>query len=123
MNDYYNQYLAYHEGQGGWKKKTFNSKKLKGAFKVPTLRNIAKTAPYMHSGNFATLREATNFYSKGRGHAVPEGVDMLLHWHIAEPDLSEYEIDRLVDFMHTLSDETFIPKTPTRVPSGLPINL
>jgi len=103
--------------------KTFNSEKLKGAFKVPTLRNIAKTAPYMHSGNFATLREATKFYSEGRGHAVPEGVDMLLHWHIAEPDLSEDEIDRLVDFMHTLSDETFTPKTPTRIPSGLPINL
>ena len=90
---------------------------------VYTLRNIAKTAPYMHSGNFATLREATEFYSEGRGHAVPEGVDMLLHWHIAEPDLSEDEIDRLVDFMHTLSDETFTPKTPTRIPSGLPINL
>ncbi len=103
--------------------KTFNSEKLKGAFKVPTLRNIAKTAPYMHSGNFATLRGATKFYSEGRGHAVPEGVDMLLHWHIAEPDLSEDEIDRLVDFMHTLSDETFTPKTPTRIPSGLPINL
>jgi len=103
--------------------KTFNSEKLKGAFKVPTLRNIAKTAPYMHSGNFATLREATKFYSEGRGHAVPDGVDMLLHWHIAEPDLSEDEIDRLVDFMHTLSDETFTPKTPTRIPSGLPINL
>jgi len=103
--------------------KTFNSAKLKGAFKVPTLRNIARTAPYMHSGNFATLREATKFYSEGRGHAVPAGVDMLLHWHIAEPDLSEDEIDHLVDFMHTLSDETFTPKTPTRVPSGLPINL
>jgi len=103
--------------------KTFNSEKLKGAFKVPTLRNIAKTAPYMHSGNFATLREATEFYSEGRGHAVPKGVDMLLHWHIAEPDLSEDEIDRLVDFMHTLSDEKFTPKTPTRIPSGLPINL
>lgn len=103
--------------------KTFNSERLKGGFKVPTLRNIAKTAPYMHSGTFATLREATKFYTEGRGHAVPEGVDMLLHWHIAEPDLSEDEIDRLVDFMHTLSDETFTPKTPTHVPSGLPTNL
>jgi hypothetical protein len=42
MNDYYNQYLAYHEGQGGWKKKTFNSKKwlLAIAKKVESQSNI-----------------------------------------------------------------------------------
>ena len=42
MNDYYNQYLAYHEGQGGWKNKTFNSKKwlLNIAKKVETQSNI-----------------------------------------------------------------------------------
>ena len=42
MNDYYNQYLAYHEGQGGWKNKTFNSKKwlLDVAKKVETQSNI-----------------------------------------------------------------------------------
>ena len=42
MNDYYNQYLAYHEGQGGWKKKTFNSKNwlLDIAKKVESQSNI-----------------------------------------------------------------------------------
>lgn len=42
MNDYYNHYLAYHEGQGGWQKKTFNSKKwlLEIAKKVETQSNI-----------------------------------------------------------------------------------
>jgi cytochrome c peroxidase len=33
-----------------------------GAFKVPTLRNIALTAPYFHNGRFATLRDALEFY-------------------------------------------------------------
>ncbi len=33
-----------------------------GAFKVPTLRNVALTAPYFHNGKFATLREAVSFY-------------------------------------------------------------
>lgn len=99
--------------------KTFNSPKLKGGFKVPTLRNIAKTAPYMHSGRFETLRDATEFYNKGRGHAVPEGVEMNLHWHIWEPNLTDNELDLLVAFMQTLTDEAFMPKTPESVPSGL----
>lgn len=96
-----------------------NDKTLRGAFKVPSLRNIEKTAPYMHSGNFKTLRETVEFYTKGRGHAVPEGENLIIHWHIWEPKLSDYELDRLVDFLKTLTDETFTPKIPERLPSGL----
>ncbi|MFT5572703.1 MAG: cytochrome c peroxidase [Cryomorphaceae bacterium] len=99
--------------------KTFNAPQLKGGFKVPTLRNISKTAPYMHSGVFENLREATQFYNKGRGHAVPEGVNLLLHWHISEPDLSDREIDLIVTFMGALDDEKFMPEIPNKVPSGL----
>jgi cytochrome c peroxidase len=99
--------------------KTFNAPKLKGGFKVPSLRNIEKTAPYMHSGKFATMREAVEVYTKGRGHAVPEGVDLHLHWHIWEPDLSDHEIDRVVDFLKTLTDESFMPQVPQALPSGL----
>jgi len=99
--------------------KTFDSAKLKGGFKVPSLRNIAETAPYMHSGRFETLREVAEFYSGGRGHAVPEGEELLLHWHISEPDLTGDELDRLVDFMGTLSDSSLLPIIPQSVPSGL----
>jgi cytochrome c peroxidase len=99
--------------------KTFKAAKLKGGFKVPTLRNIDKTAPYMHSGVFDNLRDAAEFYNKGRGHAVPEGVKMQIHWHISEPNLTDYELDRLVDFMKTLTDESFKPQIPAQVPSGL----
>ncbi len=97
----------------------FNDKSLRGGFKVPSLRNIEKTAPYMHSGNFKTLRETVQFYTDGRGHAVPENEDLIIHWHIWEPDLSDYELDRLVDFLKTLTDETFTPRIPEMVPSGL----
>tara|TARA_B110000438_G_C15802698_1_gene645902 strand:- start:888 stop:1502 length:615 start_codon:yes stop_codon:yes gene_type:complete len=42
MNDFYNQYLAYHEGQGGWKKQSYNSKKwlINAAKKVESNANI-----------------------------------------------------------------------------------
>ena len=99
---------------------TFNSAKLKGGFKVPSLRNIEFTAPYMHSGRFSTLREAAEFYTKGRGHAVPAGVQMQLHWHIWEPDLADHELDLLVGFLKTLSDQRFTPSVPPQNPSGLP---
>ena len=99
--------------------KTFSSNKLRGAFKIPTLRNIANTSPYMHSGRFSSLREAAEFYTKGRGHAVPENEKLNLHWHISEPNLSHDELDRLVDFMEALNDEAFMPVIPERVPSGL----
>lgn len=100
---------------------TFDDPDLRGAFKVPSLRNITKTAPYMHSGRFETLREAVKFYTGGRGHAVPKGEWLNLHWHIWDPDLKDSELDRLVDFLGTLIDESFLPKVPTSVPSGLPV--
>jgi cytochrome c peroxidase len=97
----------------------FNSPKLKGGFKVPTLRNITRTGPYMHSGAFTELRDAVEFYNKGRGHAVPQGVQLYLHWHISDPKLTDAELDRIVDFLGALTDETFLPKAPAQVPSGL----
>lgn len=79
---------------------------------MPSLRNIEKTAPYMHSGRFASLREAAAFYNQGRGHAVPEGERLYLHWHIWEPGLTDTELDRIVDFLKTLTDESFKPIRP-----------
>jgi cytochrome c peroxidase len=92
---------------------------LRGGFKVPSLRNVDLTAPYMHSGRFDTLREAASFYTGGRGHAVPEDQKLLIHWHIWEPKLTDDELDRLVDFMKTLTDESFKPKEPVALPSGM----
>ena len=92
---------------------------LRGGFKVPSLRNVALTAPYMHSGRFANLRETVAFYTGGRGHAVPAGEELKIHWHIWEPRLSDEELDRLVDFLNTLTDESFKPGTPDQLPSGM----
>lgn len=109
--------VAFDEGA----QKTFNDPRMRGGFKVPSLRNIDRTAPYTHSGRFNTLREMVEFYSKGRGHEVPDGEKLYLHWHIWEPNLTEYEMDRLVDFVKTLTDESFMPGIPELLPSGLKI--
>ena len=98
-----------------------NEPMLRGGFKIPSLRNVALTAPYGHAGQFPTLRETVKFYTGGRGHAVPAGEQLRIHWHIWEPKLSDQELDRLVDFLGTLTDESFRPETPAAVPSGLPL--
>ena len=109
--------IAFDEGAEG----VTGNPGLRGGFKVPSLRNVARTPPYMHSGTFATLREAVEFYTLGRGHALPpeEKQRMIVHWHIWEPQLTSEELDRLVDFLVTLTDESFKPQIPDAVPSGL----
>jgi cytochrome c peroxidase len=107
--------LPFDPGAGAYSKEP----NLRGGFKVPSLRNVELTAPYMHSGRFATLREVVGFYNDGRGHAVPKDEKLVLHWHIHEPKLSTAELDRLVDFLKTLTDESFKPQRPLAVPSGL----
>lgn len=99
--------------------KTYGAPALRAGFKVPSLRNIALTAPYMHSGRFATLRDTVAFYNGGRGHEVPETLDLQLHWHISSPNLTNNELDRLVDFLQTLNDESLMPAIPQVLPSGL----
>jgi cytochrome c peroxidase len=94
---------------------------LRGGFKVPSLRNVVLTAPYNHSGGFKGLHETVAFYTQGRGHAVPAGEKLTVHWHIWEPRLSDREVDLLVDFLGALTDESFKPTRPPAVPSGMTV--
>ncbi|MCT4698043.1 cytochrome-c peroxidase [Tenacibaculum haliotis] len=73
-------------------------------FKTPTIRNIAKTAPYMHNGVYKTLKEVMDFYNKGGG----EGLGFHKEKQTLPFDklnLSEKEITQVVEFMKTLTDE------------------
>lgn len=94
---------------------------LMGGFKVPSLRNITLTAPYNHNGEAKTLEDATRFYTEGRGHAAPDSLNLIIHWHIWEPELSEEEITNIAAFLETLTDESFKPQTPKKLPSGIEI--
>lgn len=73
-----------------------------GKFRVPSLRNIALTAPYMHDGRFETLEEVLDHYASG-GHGV-ENEDT----NIIQFDLTPEEKQALIAFLHTLTDTSFI---------------
>ncbi|MEM7798245.1 MAG: cytochrome c peroxidase [Chloroflexota bacterium] len=83
-----------------------------GEFKVPSLRNIAVTGPYMHDGRFATLEEVVEFYDSGvqahpnlardlreggGGNVVPRRLN-----------LTDDEKEDLIAFLNTLTDEAFL---------------
>lgn len=77
-----------------------------GKFKTPTLRDIVNTGPYMHNGEFATLRQVVDFYDKG-GVANP-----FLDKEMKKLDLSEQEKQDIVAFLKALSGEGWQDKVP-----------
>ncbi len=76
-----------------------------GAFKIPSLRNVALTAPYFHNGDVLTLRQAVEFYSRG-GNVFPVlALDGTVIEPLGVPSLTSDEIDALVAFLEALTDE------------------
>ena len=93
-----------------------------GKFKVPTLRNIARTAPYMHNGYFTTLRGAVAFYNdrdvrqrcpkdlpeaeanRRKCWPAPEVAANVNTDELGRLGLSEREVDDIVAFLRTLDD-------------------
>ena len=69
----------------------------RGAFKTPSLRNVAQTAPYMHDGSQQTLREVIEWYIQG---GEPNA---WLSEKITPLDLNDQEIDDLVEFLKSLT--------------------
>ena len=82
----------------------------KGAFKTPTLRDIASTGPYMHDGRFKTLKDVVQFYNKGG----------IANEHLDERmkplKLTPQEEDDLVEFLKSLSGEGWKVKPPKSFP-------
>lgn len=78
---------------------------VQGAFKVPSLRNVALTAPYFHNGDARTLREVVELYSRG-GNVFPvTELDGTPIEPLGVPSLTSDEIDALVAFLEALTDE------------------
>jgi cytochrome c peroxidase len=77
-----------------------------GKFRTPTLRNVNNTAPYMHNGVFATLTEVVNFYNRRDVDGIVPEVNQNRNngGNIGELGLTTDEVQDLVAFMETLSD-------------------
>ena len=91
----------------------------KGKFKVPTLRNVAVTAPYMHNGVFKELRTVLLFLDSknnperklnpetGKPWATPEYAPTVSHDALKAKPLTDAEIDALEAFLKTLTDAPY----------------
>lgn len=71
-----------------------------GAFKVPGLRNVEFTGPYMHNGGMATLEQVMEFYNRGGDMVSPE-----LAGDIEPLDFTEEQLADLVAFLRALTEE------------------
>ena len=98
-----------------------------GKFRVPTLRNVAITAPYMHNGVFNDLRTVMQFYNKylakgskaqinpetGKDWGAPEVAANISAEELeAGRALDARSIDALLAFMHMLTDKRYEPLLP-----------
>lgn len=77
-----------------------------GRFKTPTLRNAALTAPYMHDGRFQTLEEVIDHYNTGG--VASTTIDPFMKYNSGGLMLSPVQKERLLAFLHTLTDTTFV---------------
>ncbi len=84
----------------------------RGLFKVPTLRNIAKTAPYMHDGRFQTLEEVIDHYSTGIQNFENLSPQLRENGQFNGPpvafNFNEEEKAALIAFFNTFTDEQFL---------------
>jgi len=101
-----------------------------GQFRVPSLRNVALTAPYFHNGSLKTIREVIEFYNKRNleperwgATDFPETVN---HEDMGDLKLSDQQVDDLVALMDGFTDRTLLEIKPGElfpgVPEGVPSN-
>lgn len=96
----------------------------RGLFRPPSLRNVALTAPYMHDGSIETLRDVVRHYAAGgrlletSDHAGDGRTSPLKSGLVRGFQVTEEEIDDVVAFLESLTDESFITDPRFADPSG-----
>ncbi len=76
-------------------------------FKVPSLRNVEKTAPYMHDGRFGTLKSVLNHYASGVSSSATLDPILNKNEKLGIP-LSDVEKVQLIAFLKTLTDNQYL---------------
>lgn len=97
-----------------------NAHEEKGKFKVPSLRNIAETGPYLHNGIFSSLKEVVEFYNQRDVEAKKSGLqqrwakaevsDNINREELGDLKLNDTEVEAIVAFMKTLTDGYQLPR-------------
>jgi cytochrome c peroxidase len=93
----------------------------RGAFKTPSLRNVALTAPYMHDGRFKTLRDVLEFYAQGEAASQGRLVGTREETLALVPHFTASQISDLVAFLERLNSApppsalTWAPSPPSLV--------
>ncbi len=94
----------------------------RGKFKVPSLRNIALTAPYMHDGSLATLEDVLDFYSTGvQNHPNLDPVLRAPNGQPLQINMTAGQRAAIIAFFHTLTDSAMVdnPKFSDPFPDSL----
>jgi cytochrome c peroxidase len=78
---------------------------VKGAFKIPTLRNVELTGPYMHHGGLATLEQVVDFYVRTGNYDNPHKTGVMPTLNEGEATLGAYGKEALIAFLKSLTDE------------------
>lgn len=87
-----------------------------GAFKTPTLRNVARTAPYAHDGRFTALTQVMQFYAEGKAASHSRLVGKREGTLMLVPHFTVSEISDLVAFLRTLNSAP-LPEALTAAPA------
>jgi cytochrome c peroxidase len=97
------------------REKATNDPADRAKFKVPSLRNIEVTAPYMHDGRFQTLEEVVDHYNEGiqTSSTVDPAIENTRQTGLL---LSEQDKKDLVNFLKTLTDESYLNKEEYKSP-------
>ena len=74
------------------------------SFKIPSLRNVELTGPYMHNGSMATLEQVVEFYTRG-GNFMNDAKQVTRVFPLPKLALSEQNRQDLVEFLKTLTDD------------------
>jgi cytochrome c peroxidase len=86
-----------------------------GKFKIPALRNVERSAPYMHDGRFQTLQEVIDFYSDDVQFSSPN-LDINIASHNAQLNLTAQQKADIIEFLKTLTDIGYLNNPDLKSP-------